>query len=519
MAMLSESGGQGTDAERYLALAEDASDAAESGGEKTRAELALNLIKGRMQIDRKQYREAEFLLRKNLEIYAQLPIRLGYIHAPSLMLLGRILSETGRVEEARTAFRSAVEVAENDDAYLQDEKSRVAFDDERRELYDSAIAFEYDHGATDAAWSYVQKYRAKLFLEFLVQFDPQMESTRGEALSRATAQGLVPEGAQTVEYVLMKDRLLIWVASRNRFAVRSVGVSRRTVEEKVENFLKLLRNGGRVQQESRELFDWLIAPVADLLDPESALAIVPDRALHGLPFAAIQNAITGKYLIEDYPILLSPSLTYLLATRAAAPGRDSIVAFGSSTGEPSETRELMALQGIYSEAKTFTGADVNKSNFLDAMHRAPILHYAGHSATEAADPLRSSIFLDGDRYGPNSVTAVDIAQQRLLPNSLIVLSSCDSSVGNSRDGVGMRGLTSAFLIGGAGMVVGSLWPVEASSTSNLMVSFHREFASSKLPVAHALRNAQLRSIRSSREISHPYNWSAFVLTGNFSALL
>ncbi len=314
MAMLSESSGHGIEADRYVALAENASDAAESGGEKTRAELSLNLIKGRMLIDRKQYREAEFLLRKNLDIYAQLPIRLGYIHAPSLMLLGRILSETGRFEEARTAFGSAVKVAENDDAYLQDEKSRVAFDDERRELYDSAIGFEYDHGATDAAWSYVQKYRAKLFLEFLVQFDPRMENIRGQALSRAAAQALVPEGVQTIEYVLMKDRLLIWVASRKQFAARSVDISRQAVEEQVQAFLKMVRNGGNVQQVSKKLFDWLIAPVADLLDPKSALAIVPDRALHGLPFAAIQNPITERYLIEDYPILLSPSLSYLLAT-------------------------------------------------------------------------------------------------------------------------------------------------------------------------------------------------------------
>jgi CHAT domain-containing protein len=152
------------------------------------------------------------------------------------------------------------------------------------------------------------------------------------------------------------------------------------------------------------------------------------------------------------------------------------------------------------------------------MTSAPVVHYAGHSATDASDPLRSSILLDGNRYGPNSVTAVDISQQRLWKNAVVVLSSCDSSVGNSRDGVGMRGLTSAFLIGGAGSVVGSLWPVEASSTSQLMISFHRAFVTEQMPVAQALRQAQLAFLQSNSEHSHPYYWSGFEVTGNFSAL-
>jgi CHAT domain-containing protein len=101
------------------------------------------------------------------------------------------------------------------------------------------------------------------------------------------------------------------------------------------------------------------------------------------------------------------------------------------------------------------------------------------------------------------------------PNSVVVLASCDSSVGNSRDGVGMRGLTSAFLISGAGSVVGSLWLVESKSTSQLVLSFHKHFTQNKLPVAEALRKAQLEFID---EGSHPYYWSGFVVTGNISAL-
>ena len=113
------------------------------------------------------------------------------------------------------------------------------------------------------------------------------------------------------------------------------------------------------------------------------------------------------------------------------------------------------------------------------------------------------------------MTAVDISRRRMPANSVVVLASCDSSVGNSRDGIGMRGLTSAFLISGAGSVVGSLWLVEAESTSRLVLRFHQGFAGEGLPVAEALRNAQLAFIK---EGAHPYYWSGFVVTGNTSAL-
>ena len=151
------------------------------------------------------------------------------------------------------------------------------------------------------------------------------------------------------------------------------------------------------------------------------------------------------------------------------------------------------------------------------MRNVAVFHYAGHSR-DAADPLQSSILLDGSRDGPNSVTGLDVSRERMKRNAVVVLASCDSSVGNSRDGVGIRGLTSAFLISGAGSVVGSLWPVEAAGTSSLIAHFHEAFATGRKPVAQALRQAQLGFMKSFPKKSHPYYWSGFVVTGNTTAL-
>ncbi len=518
LAELYESLGQSAQAEKYLKDADAAFSRIASNVERTRTGFSLDVVKAKTYLNRKKYQEAQTLLESDLAAYAQLPFRAGNVHSSYLMLLARLYSETGHLQEAALKFREAIDVVENDDQYLVSEKFRVKFDDARRELYDSAIDFEYSNGSTDAAWAYLQKYRAKLFLEFMAQFNPGIEQTHQNVLHRSEIQSRLPKDIQVVEYLLLKDRLLIWLVSDKLFTLRSVPIPRAELEGKVQEVLHKLRGREEAGDLLNDLGKVLIEPVANLLDPNRTVAIVPDRALHGLPFGSLRQPGKSQYLLQDFPIMVSPSLTHLLATNAAAPRRDTIVGFGSQNGDLSEIKELAALTGIYSRVTTFSGATVDKTRFLDAMHAAPVFHYAGHSATDAVDPLRSVILLGGDRSGSNSVTAVDIAAERLAGNAVVILSSCDSSVGNSRDGVGMRGLTSAFLIGGAGSVVGSLWPVEASSTSDLMIRFHRSFANARMPVAKALREAQLALLRESPERSHPYFWSGFEVTGNFSAL-
>jgi CHAT domain-containing protein len=519
LAQLYESTSQPNFAEQYLKIAESAFEKMPPGYDQMKTELTLGILKARIELDRKQYAKSQSLLERNLAIYSRQPfLATTSLLLPSLRLLAEAYSESGQIKKAAQTFNHAIDIVENDDQYLQSEKLRVKFDDERRDLYDSAIEFQYKNGTSEAAWSYLQKYRAKLFIEFLAQFDPEVGDAHAEALDRFRVQALLPADAQVIEYALLKNRLLIWVISKNQFISRSVAISRSILEKEVEDVLQELRTQDNADPLLMDLGKVLIEPIADLLEKERTVVIIPDRALHGLPFEVLHRPGKSQYLIQEFPILISPNLTHLLLTKAARPRRDRIVAFGSKNGGSSEVKEIAALAGIYPRSESFAGQEVGKTMFLGAMSNAAVLHYAGHSATDAVDPLRSSILLDGNRFGPNSVTAVDIAQQRLKNNAVVVLSSCDSSVGNSRDGVGMRGLTSAFLIGGAGSVVGSLWPVEAGSTAELMIRFHRAFANGQMPVAKALREAQLGFLRSFPERAHPYYWSGFVVTGNFSAL-
>lgn len=489
------------------------------GYDKVRTEIYLNIPSARVLLAKKQYADAESLLDRNLKLYGQQPFQAPELKFSTLMLLGRTYEETGRKNLAAEKFNEAIELVEGDDKYLQTERLRVKFDDERRELYDAAIDFKFREGASDIAWTYLQKYRAKLFLEFLAQLNPNIEATRTR-LDRSSVQQMIPKDTQIIEYFLLKDKLLIWLVSDRVFTVRSVQVSRADLESKIEAVLQRLRTTENVDPQLTELGKLLVEPLNDVLDPHRMIAIIPDRALNGIPFNALRRPASNRYLIEDFPVVVSPSLAYFLEAETRSPQRprDAIIGFGSRNGGAAELKELRALSSIYETVNLYSGQQVDKTAFLHSLNEAAVFHYAGHSVTDAVDPLRSSILLDGNRYGPNSVTAVDISQQHLPKNAVVILSSCDSSVGNSRDGIGVRGLTSAFLIGGAGAVVGSLWPVEATSTADLMIDFHRAFARDGMPVAKALQNAQLNFIHSTSTQKRPYYWSGFVVTGNFSAL-
>ena len=98
----------------------------------------------------------------------------------------------------------------------------------------------------------------------------------------------------------------------------------------------------------------------------------------------------------------------------------------------------------------------------------------------------------------------------LLNTELVVLSACDTGLGEIRTGEGVFGLRRAFVVAGAKTLVMSLWKVPDEQTQELMEDFYRRILSGE-PRAEALRNAQL-ALKAGRP--HPYYWGAFICQGN-----
>ena len=432
-------------------------------------------------------------------------------------MLAKIYRDKRDVIRARDEFRLALEAIEFEDDLLAP-PARLTFDPMRRDAYEAAIAFELDQGDLDRAWRYTQRYRAKLITEMLAQYSPTEEGF-ADRVSIATRNNPLPEGVTVLEYTMLEDRLLVWVTSSDGLVARQYLIPRNSLTAKVQRFLDLLEaqsSSGEVREVAEELHRTLIGPVADLVTETETIVIIPDRILNRLPFDALLSA-DGQYLMEAHGLVGAPNMAYFMSPlpKADAPGK--LVAFGSREVDPSIRSELAQVASIHDGTRIFDQFDIDKGVFLDGMDGAALFQYSGHSAVDGTNALMSSIQLDGNMNGPNAVTAMEIARRQLAPNAVVVLASCDSSVGNSTGGVGIRGLTSAFLIAGAGAVVGSLWPVETDSTREIVVRFHR-FLKNGLSPADAVREARISFLQDFPERSHPYYWAGFTVTGNLSAL-
>ena len=140
--------------------------------------------------------------------------------------------------------------------------------------------------------------------------------------------------------------------------------------------------------------------------------------------------------------------------------------------------------------------------------------------------LRSGIVLAGantvgDKDGPARaedgwVTAEEIALLNLQGTELVVLSACQTGLGDIKTGEGVYGLRRAFLHAGARTLVTSLFEVPDAETRELMKRFYTGIADGA-GARHALHSAQAAFLverRQTRGAAHPFFWASFVFVGN-----
>ena len=143
---------------------------------------------------------------------------------------------------------------------------------------------------------------------------------------------------------------------------------------------------------------------------------------------------------------------------------------------------------------------------------------------------------DYGRYlrGDGILTAEELAGLDMSATELVVLSACETGLGEVAGGEGVMGLQRAFALAGARSVVSTFWSVEDAASLALMTEFYRELWQNKRSKADALRQAQLtmlsrydvqtKQLRDERENEEtlgtdeplpPFYWAAFTLSGDW----
>jgi len=336
----------------------------------------------------------------------------------------------------------------------------------------------------------------------------------------------------------------------------------------------------RLRALSQELYALLVQPAEAGLGTGQRVLLLADGPLHLLPFAALQRP-NGEYLGAWRPLHTALSATVwaeLKATRRPATGpspvpASTVAAFGDprypnlqsaepramasaietagsvpgdflvreaiGTGRfdwsplPGTRREVQQIARLFPEgsARTYLGQEATEET-AKALGREPrILHFAVHGHLDDRFPWNSALALTIPENPPegrdNGLLQVwEILESVRFDANLVVLSACDTGLGEELGGEGLIGLTRAFQYAGARSVLATLWSVNDQATSELMIRFYKHLRAG-LSKDQALQAAQQELIRGPIEVtnengertlrnfSSPYYWAGFQLYGDW----
>jgi len=139
------------------------------------------------------------------------------------------------------------------------------------------------------------------------------------------------------------------------------------------------------------------------------------------------------------------------------------------------------------------------------------------------DPLlRSGLALAGANQGKSGdddgvLTALEASYLDLRGTKLVVLSACNTGVGDVKNGEGVQGLRRALVLAGSESQVMSLWPVSDEATKDLMIPYYHALQQGE-GRSEGLRQVQLRMIHGRKERNHPFYWAAFIQLGEWANL-
>ncbi|MBW3629547.1 MAG: CHAT domain-containing protein [Gemmatimonadetes bacterium] len=431
----------------------------------------------------------------------------------------------GDTAGARSLLMEAIEELERQQQSFSTTESRAAFYETVENVFDAMISSELDRGSPASAFEYLERGRIALRTRGEPGPSSYVPDVRRTDIRHIGAR--IPADMLLVEYAVLSDRIAIWTASHRGWKQHSVPLPRDSVSALVERFMQELSEPGAGTGARSRLFDRLVRPISPALNGFSRVTIVADRDLYRLPFAALWDQRTGRYLVEDFEVRTVPSATFLIDAmempRPRSAGPPALVVGNPQTDTslvqqldplPGAASEAVRVAHLYRGARLLTGADADRDRVVELLSGSSIFHFAGHAVFNAAQPELSYLALAPvGQGGTGLLHAWEIGQMRLSNLQVVILSAC-STLGPrpSRSGV-TAGLAYSFLRAGVPATISTLWDVGDEATVELLVEFHRRFTAGATP-AEALRLAQLTALKSSR-LHHraPNAWAAFTYTG------
>jgi CHAT domain-containing protein len=462
-----------------------------------------------------------------LETYRRLPEvtdRLYQIHRGKLFCFQQL----DRREDFSSELKTVLDLSEEYRATIREDASRQSFFANEQDVFDAAAANAIKEGDARRAFDFVEQSRARSLLNFVQSDKPIAEVQKSFAsvthpFSLTEIQSRLPEQVQLVQYAVLPERLAIWVVSKTRSSFVEKPITAVDLEKKIEDYQAAVMSkapAAELNPAGKELYELLIP--TDLTDQQ--LCLVPDKSLHQLAFASLVSP-NGKYLLEDFALFYAPSASVLVLATENARQKDPVtnerlLSIGNPDFDRDENPNLADLGSAAAEAKSIAGdyqvsvplldGEATKDRFLRDFTAANVIHFAGHFLANRQSPANSKLLFAG-----GDLRASELGTYKLPQAKLVVLSACETGFERYDKSEGAIGIARTFLALGAPLVVATQWKVDSEPTKDLMIAFHRNRKTNRLPSAESLRRAQLEVLRNGQTQS-PYYWAAFSLFGGYA---
>lgn len=367
-------------------------------------------------------------------------------------------------------------------------------------------------------------------------------------------------------YSLGEERSFLWLLGKDGRIESHVLPAWSRIDDIARRVYQAWSRRGRQSRDERWeslLSDMLLGPVAARLGSKR-LVIVSDGALQYLPFGALPDpAAKGekktRRLLWTHEVVHLPSASVVaglrrdFGDRMPPSGRLAVLAdpvfsrsderFGVRRSKDSglsgdlerSSRDLgiegferlpfteieaEALRPLVREDLRFEalGFEANRSIVTGGELKGyRVVHFATHGVLNEKHPELSGLVLslvDGNGQRQDGFLRGYEICRLGLQAELVVLSACQTGLGENVRGEGLVGLTRSFMYAGAPRLVVSLWNVNDRSTAELMRRFYRGMYAHDLTPAAALRCTQISMMNDPRW-NDPYHWAPFVFQGEW----
>ncbi|MBO0860673.1 MAG: tetratricopeptide repeat protein [Chloracidobacterium sp.] len=409
------------------------------------------------------------------------------------------------------------------------------------------------------------------FRDALFARRPQLKTLRGEGkpFDAARAAALLNDAETALlDYVETDENLYLFAFTRTGGRARArqpaiplkiyiLGVDRNDLNARASRFQDAISSrSDDAQAQARELYDLLLKPAKEQITAQKHLIIAPDAVSWNLPFQALRTE-DGRYLIENYAVSYTPSLTALGAIstlrarpkpprkaspsgRAATPALLALVNPALSPAIEARINSLLPsdkngqtpyaeneveveeLSKLYGERQiaVLAGPAASEDRMKAEAGKYDMLHLDVRSVLNETAPLFSfSALSSGAETKEDGVFEVKEIFDLDLKSDLAMITGAELAWPKAGAMRSMTGLTWAWFVAGCPAIVVSRWRTDESF--DLELEFHRRIKSAFASGAPGRRESKARiwqaAVKQSlshEERRHPYFWAGFSILGD-----